>query len=210
MMIKKFIQAVESGDVHAMRHYPELVNVRHELATPLHRAALNGQIEAAGWLLDHGANLEARDGEFHATPLVWANERGHVEMVRFLLQRGASLNEWSAVSTGNLMDLQRLAAAKPEVLIEERDFGTLLHQACIWGETEIVEWLVDQGIDPQRRSQHGFTPLELAERQARDGRSHSPLVTGERRGTIERNCAIIAKRLRERLATMRSQGELAS
>jgi ankyrin repeat protein len=209
-MMHKFIQAVQDGDVGTMSQFPELVNIRHDHATPLHVAALNGRIEAARWLLDNGANLEAHDGEFHVTPVVWANERGHVEMVRFLLQRGAALNEWSAVSTGNLRHLQQLASVDPEVLSEERDFGTLLHQACIWGEPEIVEWLLDQGADPERPSQHGFTPLQLAERQARDARSHSPLVTDERRSAIERNCASIAERLRERLATMRSQGELAS
>ena len=144
------------------------------------------------------------------TPIVWANERGHTAIVELLLEHGATLNEWSAVSTGNLERLKQLAAAEPDVLDDERDFGTLLQQACIWGPVELVDWLIAQGLDPAHRSRHGFTPLELAERQARDGRSHTPLVTEERRARIQSNCALIAERLRRLPATMPSQGELAS
>jgi ankyrin repeat protein len=152
--------------------------------------------------VEQGANLEARDNEFHATPLVWANERGHTAIVEFLLDCGASLTQWSATSTGNLERLKQILAADPEVLAEERDFGTLLHQACIWGQAEVVEWLIDQGLDPRWRSRHGYTPLELAERQARDARCHAPLVIGERRARIEQNCSVIANRLRNLPATM--------
>jgi ankyrin repeat protein len=57
--------------------------------TPLHRFAREGDIESASLFLDHGANLEAEDGELRSTPLAWAAEAGQARMVEFLLRRGA-------------------------------------------------------------------------------------------------------------------------
>jgi ankyrin repeat protein len=70
--------------------------------TPLHRAAMAGHPEAVRVLLKFGANVNARDGMFQATPLVWAVEgRGHampgsdhVAVARELIAAGSSL-EWT-------------------------------------------------------------------------------------------------------------------
>ena len=58
--------------------------------TTLHVVAGQGTVEAARWLLDHGAAIHARDGEFDSTPLAWAARAGREDMARFLLSRGAS------------------------------------------------------------------------------------------------------------------------
>jgi ankyrin repeat protein len=71
--------------------------------TPLHRASMGGHPEAVRVLLEHGADVNARDGMFAATPLVWAVEgRGsakrqgadHVGVARLLIAAG-SLLDWS-------------------------------------------------------------------------------------------------------------------
>lgn len=71
--------------------------------TPLHRAAMGGHVEAAGVLLKHGADVNAHDGMFSATPLVWAVEgrrtgkrgRGdHVGVARLLIASGSAL-DWT-------------------------------------------------------------------------------------------------------------------
>ena len=56
--------------------------------TPLHEAALNGDIEFARLLLEHGADVNAKmkDGK---TPLTFAVEGGQTEMASFLRERGA-------------------------------------------------------------------------------------------------------------------------
>ena len=46
-------------------------------------------IEKATILLEAGANISARDEEYHSTPLAWASRSGAVDMVKFLLSRGA-------------------------------------------------------------------------------------------------------------------------
>ena len=66
--------------------------------TPLHRAAMRGHAEAVRVLLRFGADVNAKDGMFAATPLVWAVEgRGrprpgadHVAVARELLRAGSS------------------------------------------------------------------------------------------------------------------------
>lgn len=61
--------------------------------TPLHVFAQKGEIEKAGWFLDRGANLEARDEDICSRPLGWAARFGQKEMVEFLLARGAKVSD---------------------------------------------------------------------------------------------------------------------
>jgi hypothetical protein len=70
--------------------------------TPLHRAAMGGHPDAVRVLLKFGADVNARDGMFSATPLVWAVEgrsnakdpaADHVEVARVLIAAGSSV-EW--------------------------------------------------------------------------------------------------------------------
>ena len=57
--------------------------------TLLHGMAQLGDVRKAALVLDRGANIDAVDEEFRATPLGLAARWGHLEMVRFLLARGA-------------------------------------------------------------------------------------------------------------------------
>jgi ankyrin repeat protein len=94
--------------------------------TPLHRAAMAGYADAVRVLLAHGADVNAQDGMFAATPLVWAvegrNTRGaradHVAVARLLIAAGSSVDwkppEGSPPPEGTiegLIELTREAAA---------------------------------------------------------------------------------------------------
>ena len=77
-------------------------NVRDkDNVTALHRAAMAGHPQAVRILLNFGADINALDGMFSATPLVWAVEgRGHAQpgadhvgVARELIAAGSSL-EW--------------------------------------------------------------------------------------------------------------------
>jgi ankyrin repeat protein len=198
-MIEEFFRAAQEGDLAALDEHPELVNIRRDGATALHLAAIDGQLESARWLLEHGAMLDAHDDEFGMSPAAWANEKGQAAMVDFLLAQGASIAPFEAVAFGKLDRLQAFVAADPAVLTSEHEWGGMLHTACIWGQYEILDWLISQGANLTLRSQQGHTPLDIAERQAANGRSHTPIVTDQRKAELERDCARIADRLRREL-----------
>ena len=56
--------------------------------TPLHLACLCGRTEVARWLIERGADINAKDG-YGWTPLHCATCRKHIEIVEHLLDRGA-------------------------------------------------------------------------------------------------------------------------
>jgi ankyrin repeat protein len=102
-------------------------NVRDkDNVTALHRAAMAGHPEAVRVLLKFGADINAQDGMFSATPLVWAVEgRGHaqpgadhVAVARELIAAGSSL-EWNVPAGApspehtleGLIELRRAALA---------------------------------------------------------------------------------------------------
>ena len=58
-------------------------------ATPLHWAALNGDLEFARLLLEHGADIEAREPGEGLTALHVAAAGGDADIVKLLLERGA-------------------------------------------------------------------------------------------------------------------------
>ncbi len=49
-------------------------------------------IEYARLLLDHGAEIDAEDGETPSTPLGWAARHGRARLVEFLIERGATID----------------------------------------------------------------------------------------------------------------------
>lgn len=58
----------------------------------LHLIAHEGDVDRAGLLLDFGAEINALEPEYCATPLGLASRAGHRTMVEFLLSRGADPN----------------------------------------------------------------------------------------------------------------------
>ncbi|PHZ12613.1 ankyrin, partial [Rhizopus microsporus ATCC 52813] len=58
--------------------------------TPLHEAALRGQIDVIKLLIKHGADVNARGGEELDTPLHDATENNHCDVVELLLENGAN------------------------------------------------------------------------------------------------------------------------
>lgn len=57
--------------------------------TPLHRFALEGNLDMAALCLEFGAEANALDDEYASTPLGWAARAGKKEMVTWLLSKGA-------------------------------------------------------------------------------------------------------------------------
>lgn len=77
--LEKLMQAARRGtadEVQALiEHHPEIINRRDESgATALHYAAFGGHCDVVRLLIRNGAEVNAHDGKFGATPTGWAIE----------------------------------------------------------------------------------------------------------------------------------------
>ena len=149
-------------------------------ATPLHRAAHEGDAFAVGLLLGTGGEVDAatRHG---VTPLALASARGHAAVVETLLDGGADPNRASpqgetplmvAARTGVLDSVEALlrhgAGARVDAREEWRG-QTALMWAAAEGHAPVVAPLVAAGADVDARSDGGFTPLAFAVRAGHGG-----------------------------------------
>jgi len=106
--------------------------------TPLFLAITNQSPEAVAWLLEQGADVDARKPGDLLTPLHWAAEQRRSEAVSLLLEHGASTSA------------RNLAGSTP------------LHVAAKLGAAEVVGVLLAAGADPDAGNLVGLTPVMLA------------------------------------------------
>ena len=86
-------KAMYDWNIQAMRILVELgadVNICDKLdRTPLHLAAIHGEVEIVRMLIDAGADVNVQD-EDGWTALQWAARYGKVEIVQMLIDAGAN------------------------------------------------------------------------------------------------------------------------
>lgn len=135
--------------------------------TPLHEAACRLNKDMAELLLNHGANLEARNAFDHATPLhcsaicSYDKRNAQKELIKFLLDRGANINATN--KNGNTPLLMMVDA----------------------NDLDLVQFWVEQGADVRARSMAGLTCLEHAKKMKKDPRIIAVLVKAENRRVAE-------------------------
>ena len=109
--------------------------------TPLHWASRAGSLECLQWLLDHGAEVDARN-DAHRTSIQLSAERGLAVCIKLLAAAGADLNA------------------------QDRKGRTPLHRATYEGHAEAAEALLAMGADPTVRNRNGKTAFEIARKGA--------------------------------------------
>ena len=124
--------------------------------TPLHLAAAYGHRQIVVFLLDSGADIDAReeDGE---TPLHYAAWRSRLETGQLLIERGADLeirNNWGrspllivARETGNVGMAAVLIDAGAEVNLRDEGGESPLDLAAWRGFGDLVNLLLDEGAE---------------------------------------------------------------
>ncbi len=105
---------------------------------PLHWAAMSGQVEMAGFLIEQGADVKSGGGHRGQTPLHVART---VEVARLLVECGA------------------------DVHASDTNQNTPLHDA---GNGDIAELLIERGADVDAQGYYGVTPLFSAVRAGRE------------------------------------------
>jgi len=109
---------------------------RHE-NTALHTAAEYDLLEAAKWLLGHGADVNAKN-VIRRTPLHWAAMDGSVEVARLLIDRGAKVDA-----------------------IDVHGY-TPLHSAADWNSLKVARLLIDNGANKNIENNNGEKPIDIA------------------------------------------------
>jgi len=137
-------------------------------AQPIHLAAESGQGDILRQLLEQGAALESRD-YFKRTPLHRAIEAGQFEISQQLIAAGANPNARDRIGTTPLMlstkqtDIKFIrllmdSGADPDQ-VNTRGM-TALHLA-VTHSRNVVEELLQQGVEIDSRNREGQTPLLL-------------------------------------------------
>lgn len=199
-----FFAAIRSGNVvwarELLTQEPALLDARHDGGTALHHAATSNDRAMVTFLLEAGADLNARDDTYQMTPIGWANEEGHEAMVRFLYDRGAEIDLHQAAAYG-LLDHVREAVKHTRRQVNALMGGwTPLQLATLWGHADVVELLLSRGGDPLVRDPFGRTSLDIARAQVKTEGASTPLVRQERREQIVAACTTIADLLAHRTA----------
>jgi hypothetical protein len=151
-----------------------------------------GYADVARLLLEHGADVNARD-DLGDTPLHEA-AHGHVDVVRLLLEHGADVNardkngqtplheaaSWGVVRLlpdhgadvntrdkngriRGLADVVRLLLERgADVNARDEDGRTPLHWAAFAGYADVARLLLEHGADVNARNKSGETPLHVA------------------------------------------------
>src|SRR5881397_3443731 len=137
----------------------------------LDRTRSDGFVRAARALLDAGASANTGWYEMNHLPSPeWesalygaAGVAHHAELTRLLLERGADPNDeevpYHAPETHDNAALKILVESGK---LNPDSLGTILLRKTDWHDYEGIKWLLERGVDPNRRTRWGKTALHNA------------------------------------------------
>ncbi|KAM4030755.1 poly [ADP-ribose] polymerase tankyrase-2 isoform 3-T3 [Anomaloglossus baeobatrachus] len=167
---RQLLEAAKAGDMETIKKLcnTQTVNCRDvegRQSTPLHFAAGYNRVAVVEYLLQHGADVHAKD-KGGLVPLHNACSYGHYEVAELLVKHGAVIN---------VADLWKF---------------TPLHEAAAKGKYEICKLLLQHGADSSKKNRDGNTALDLV----KDGdtdiqdllRGDAALLDAAKRGCVAR------------------------
>lgn len=140
--------------------------------TALHVAVSEGNLEIAGILIDHGADVEAISEQQGSRALHLAAQFGNAAMLALLLDSGADIEARDglqrtpihrAATAGHAEAVRQLLDRGANVHAKDGKYGaTPLHEASHHGRLEVVKLLLDHGADISAIDNSGLTAFRLA------------------------------------------------
>ena len=147
--------------------------------TALHHAAIGGYYDLAKFMLEHGAEVDARDSSL-CTPLHFAADYGHCTLIRLLIQHGATI-EGPDLST-NITPLHfAVIRNRPDAVKTLLELGadvnkggapvydTPLHTAALQSNLPMASILLEYGADVTIADKNGKTAVDIARDEGHRG-----------------------------------------
>jgi ankyrin repeat protein len=176
--------------------------------TPLHYAALKGNVTLASLLLENGAQVDRTDDTRQVQPIHMAAVSGSTNMMALLLESGADIHAQAddrmmpihlAVASGHYDATAYLLDQGARLFAKAYKGRTLLHWAVAGNSVRTMRLLIERGLSPNAKDSDGESPLHEAahlgrERMVRylltldvavdqrDDKGHSPLFWAAWRG----------------------------
>lgn len=179
--IALFFVACARGDVESVRSIlsndPGLARAAntarpHAGWTALHEVAGRGYVELVRLLLEHGADLNAREAGDNTYPLHWAVGMGHVETARLLLDAGSDVHGVGDAHAFDVIGWATASRAPGDVswdlvsLLLERGARHHIFSAIAVGDLDLIRQLVEENPEAldrrMSRFEQGQTPLHYA------------------------------------------------
>ena len=205
------VYALERGarlDVHSAARLGRLEDLRRMVdANPnlVHARGGDGKmalhfarnVEVAAFLVEHGADLNARDIDHESTPAQYLIAEQQ-EVVRYLVQRGCEVDIFIAAALGDTAMAERLIQAKPDCLRWRVNAGSFPMKHPRAGGT-IYQWTLGFNRSPHEVARgfgHGETLHLLVERSPAEVRLLMHCWAGEEsevRSLLEREPNVVSR-----------------
>jgi ankyrin repeat protein len=140
----------------------------------LHLAVIGNHMEAVQGLIDHGADIRARNDAGDDVMLLSA-KNGNVDMVRIFSAKGSSIQVMNlgdytrplhqASGAGHLALVQHLLSQGASLEFGDIEGNTALHHAATNGNLEIVDELLSRGALIDSKNKSDETALHLATKE---------------------------------------------
>lgn len=165
---------VESGLDVSTRNTKEPTSATFNGRTALHYAANQGSLSVINYLINHGADVNAKNGKGY-TPLYYAASYNKAEAVSLLLTKGADPNLMGELGGPLHIAVSHQQAEAVDILLSggadanlRRDFdgGTPLHWYVIFAtqfsskDIRILDSLAKHGVNFNALDKRGTTPLD--------------------------------------------------